>query len=79
MPIKTPLQTPRFLSLHALAASRGDGLRPELVELFKRMAHGADSSLSETAPPQETSGLDHSSEAKEQETPHCASHETPLT
>ena len=27
-----------FLSLHALAARRGDGLRPELVELFKRLS-----------------------------------------
>jgi hypothetical protein len=69
MPIKTPLQTPRFLSLHAFAESRGDGLRPELVELFKRMMHGADSCLSEIAPPQETSGLGQSSDAKEQEPP----------
>ena len=38
-----------FLSLHALAATRGDGLRPEFVDLFKRLAAGADTTLSETA------------------------------
>jgi hypothetical protein len=27
-----------FLSLHALAAHRGDGLRPELLALFERYA-----------------------------------------
>jgi hypothetical protein len=27
-----------FLSLHALAATRGDGLRPELLALFERLA-----------------------------------------
>jgi hypothetical protein len=27
-----------FLSLHALAAQRGDGLRPELLALFERNA-----------------------------------------
>jgi hypothetical protein len=27
-----------FLSLHALAAKRGDGLRPELLALFERHA-----------------------------------------
>jgi hypothetical protein len=27
-----------FLSLHALAAQRGDGLRPELLALFERHA-----------------------------------------
>ncbi|HEY2526496.1 MAG TPA: hypothetical protein VGJ20_00910 [Xanthobacteraceae bacterium] len=37
-----------FLSLHALAAKRGEGLRPELVDLFKRLATGADVTLSET-------------------------------
>jgi hypothetical protein len=40
-----------FLSLHMLAASRGDGLRPELVDLFKRLAAGADATHSESAPP----------------------------
>jgi hypothetical protein len=29
-----------FLSLHMLAAARGDGLRPELVDLFKSLAAG---------------------------------------
>jgi hypothetical protein len=38
-----------FLSLHPLAATRGEGLRPEFVELFKRLAAGADATLSETA------------------------------
>jgi hypothetical protein len=38
-----------FLSLHALAAARGEGLRPEFVDLFKRLAAGADITLSETA------------------------------
>lgn len=27
-----------FLSLHALAAARGDGLRPEFLTLFERLA-----------------------------------------
>jgi len=40
-----------FLSLQALAAPRGDGLRPEFVDLFKRLAAGADATLSETAEP----------------------------
>jgi hypothetical protein len=40
-----------FLSLHALAATRGEGLRPEFVDLFKRLAAGADDTLSETAQP----------------------------
>jgi hypothetical protein len=29
---------PPFLQLHALAATRGDGLRPELRMLFERLA-----------------------------------------
>lgn len=29
---------PPFLQLHALAATRGDGLRPELRTLFERLA-----------------------------------------
>lgn len=37
-----------FLSFHVLAASRGDGLRPEFVDLFKRLAAGADDRLSES-------------------------------
>jgi hypothetical protein len=28
---------PPFLSLHAIAAKRGDGLRPELLALFQRL------------------------------------------
>ena len=40
-----------FLSLHALAATRGDGLRPEFVDLFKRLAAGGDDTLSESAQP----------------------------
>jgi hypothetical protein len=40
-----------FLSLHTLAAARGDGLRPEFVKLFTRLAAGADVSLSESAQP----------------------------
>ena len=40
-----------LLSLHALAATRGDGLRPEFVDLFRRLAAGADATLSESAPP----------------------------
>jgi len=42
MPIKANFQTPRFRSFHAIAALRGDGLRPELVQLFERLAKGAD-------------------------------------
>jgi hypothetical protein len=37
-----------FLSLHSLAAARGDGLRPEFVDLFKRLATGADATLSKS-------------------------------
>jgi|RhiMetdeSRZDD1v2_1073273.scaffolds.fasta_scaffold34262_7 hypothetical protein len=40
-----------FLSLHTLAAARGDGLHPELVKLFTRLAAGADATLSESAQP----------------------------
>jgi len=39
---------PPFLSLHALAAARGDGLRPEFLDLFKRLAAGANAALSES-------------------------------
>jgi hypothetical protein len=45
-----------FLSFHTLAAARGDGLRPEFVQLFTRLAAGADATLSESAqPPQDSS------------------------
>jgi hypothetical protein len=40
-----------LLSFHALAATRGDGLRPEFVDLFKRLAAGADATLSESTQP----------------------------
>ena len=40
-----------FLSLHTLAAARGDGLHPEFVKLFTRLAAGADATLSESALP----------------------------
>jgi hypothetical protein len=40
-----------FLSLHTLATARGDGLRPEFVKLFTRLAAGADATLSESAQP----------------------------
>jgi hypothetical protein len=46
MPIRKKLQAPRFQSFHAIAASRGDGLRPEFVQLFERLAQGADTNLS---------------------------------
>jgi len=48
MPIKNGFQTPRFQSFHAIAASRGDGLHPELVQFFERLAKGADANISET-------------------------------
>jgi hypothetical protein len=40
------MYTVPFLSLHALAAARGDGLHPELLALFKRLA-----AASEAGPP----------------------------
>ena len=45
MPIKNEFQVPRFRSFHAIAASRGDGLHPELLKLFERLAKGADTNL----------------------------------
>ena len=33
---------PPFLQLHALAATRGDGLRPELRRLLKRYAEASE-------------------------------------
>jgi hypothetical protein len=47
MSIKKQLQTPRFQSFHDIAALRGDGLRPEFLRLFERLARGADAKLSE--------------------------------
>jgi hypothetical protein len=58
MSIGKPLHTLPFLSLHAIAASRGDGLRPEFVNLFNRLASGADPSLSEVVPVPLECGLD---------------------
>jgi hypothetical protein len=40
---------PPFLSLHGIAATRGDGLHPELLMLFKRLAAGVDANLAEFA------------------------------
>jgi len=40
-----------FLSLHTLSAARGDGLHPEFVKLFTRLAAGADATLPESAQP----------------------------
>jgi hypothetical protein len=47
MPIRKQLQSPRFQSFHAIAALRGDGLHPEFVQLFERVAQGADVNLSD--------------------------------
>jgi hypothetical protein len=40
---------PPFLSLHTIAAPRGDGLHPDLLNLFKRLAAGVDNNLAEIA------------------------------
>ena len=45
-----------FLSLHALAAQRGDGLRPELLALFERHA-GSETGLTAIIEPDETEPL----------------------
>jgi hypothetical protein len=45
-----------FLSLHALAAQRGDGLRPELLALFERHA-GLETGLAAIIGPDETEPL----------------------
>jgi hypothetical protein len=47
MPIRKQLQSPRFQSFHAIAALSGDGLHPEFVQLFERVAQGADVNLSD--------------------------------
>lgn len=44
---------PPFLSFHTLAAARGEGFRPEFLDLFKHLAAGADAALSEFAQPPE--------------------------
>jgi hypothetical protein len=43
------INLPPFLSLHSIAATRGDGLHPELLTLFKRLAAGVDDNLAEFA------------------------------
>ncbi len=48
MPIRNKFQAPRFQSSHAIAASRGDGLHPELLKLFERLTKGADTNLSQS-------------------------------
>jgi hypothetical protein len=45
-----------FLSLHALAAQRGDGLHPELLALFERHA-GSETGLAAIIEPDETEPL----------------------
>jgi len=42
---------PPFLSLHTIAAIRGDGLHPGLLALFKRLAADVDGNLAEVAEP----------------------------
>jgi len=39
------INLPPFLSLHTIAAIRGNGLHPELLALFKRLAAGVDGTL----------------------------------
>ena len=48
LPIKTRFNALGFQSFHAMAASRGDGLHPELVRLFERLTNGADANLAKT-------------------------------
>jgi hypothetical protein len=45
-----------FLSLHALVAQRGDGLRPELLALYERHA-GSEAGLAAIVEPDETEPL----------------------
>jgi hypothetical protein len=45
-----------FLSFHALAAQRGDGLRPELLALFERYAR-SEAGLAAIIEPAETESL----------------------
>jgi hypothetical protein len=45
-----------FLSFHALAAQRGDGLRPELLALFERHAR-SETDLAAIIEPVETESL----------------------
>jgi len=55
-----------FLSLHALAAQRGDGLRPELLALFERHA-GSETGLATIIEPDETAPLDQLADVVPQE------------
>ena len=41
---------PPFLQFHALAARRGDGLRPELRILLERLAEAPEAASSEAVP-----------------------------
>ena len=41
-----------FLSLHALVAKCGDGLRPELIALFARHARSDSGLVASIAPPE---------------------------
>jgi hypothetical protein len=57
MPIKNEFRAPRFRSFHAIAALRGDGLHPELLKLFERLAKGADTNLSQSVEASEGCGF----------------------
>ncbi|HVM82094.1 MAG TPA: hypothetical protein VMU06_23940 [Stellaceae bacterium] len=46
---------PFFSALHALAAQRGEGLRPELVRLLERDRFAAEARQSETSKAAESS------------------------
>jgi hypothetical protein len=50
-----------FLSLHALVAQRGDGLRPELLALYERHA-GSETGLAAIVEPDETEPLNQAME-----------------
>ncbi|WP_233872910.1 hypothetical protein [Paraburkholderia adhaesiva] len=50
-----------FLSLHALAAQRGDGLRPELKALFEQHVQRA-TGLAATIEPVETDSSSHAAD-----------------
>ena len=51
-----------FLSLHALAAQRGDGLRPELLALLQSHA-GSEAGLAAIIEPDETAPLNQAGDA----------------
>jgi hypothetical protein len=50
-----------FLSLHALVAQRGDGLRPELLAFYERHA-GSETGLAAIVEPDETEPLNQAME-----------------